>query len=144
VYCSLAHIRTAGTFQHFFYLQETGILSNSFIQCIVLRDEGQWRWGDSGFYNIIPTLIQLCTFPGLNYTEWSKNLCAPDDYTIVIRYTETFWSSCSNTCTFPPATEHTFSLHTVMIHLPHHYVSCRYPNSSQKHEEGGHLLSIWS
>jgi len=28
------------------------------------------------------------------YTEWSKNLCAPDDYSTIIRCTETFWSPC--------------------------------------------------
>ena len=28
------------------------------------------------------------------YTGWSKSLCAPDDYSTIIRCTETFWSSC--------------------------------------------------
>ena len=28
-------------------------------------------------------------------TEWSKSLCAPDDYNTYVRCTETFWSPCS-------------------------------------------------
>ena len=28
------------------------------------------------------------------HTEWSKSLCAPDDYSTIIRCTETFWSHC--------------------------------------------------
>jgi len=27
-------------------------------------------------------------------TWWSKSLCAPDDYSTIIRCTETFWSPC--------------------------------------------------
>jgi len=33
----------------------------------------------------------------LYYTGWSKNLCAPDDYSTSIRCTETFWSPCTPT-----------------------------------------------
>jgi hypothetical protein len=30
------------------------------------------------------------------YTGWSKSLCAPDDCIVIIRWTETFLSPCSN------------------------------------------------
>jgi len=33
--------------------------------------------------------------PTLN-TGWSKSLCAPDDYSTIIRCTETFWSPCTS------------------------------------------------
>jgi hypothetical protein len=28
--------------------------------------------------------------------QWSKSLCAPDDYNTIVRCTETFWSLCIN------------------------------------------------
>jgi len=31
---------------------------------------------------------------GNTYTGWSKSLCAPDDCTVIVRCTETFWSLC--------------------------------------------------
>jgi len=35
-------------------------------------------------------------YPFVHYstTEWSKSLCAPDDYSTIIRCTKTFWSPC--------------------------------------------------
>jgi hypothetical protein len=30
----------------------------------------------------------------LEYTGWSNGLCAPDDCTVIVRCTETFWSLC--------------------------------------------------
>jgi len=44
----------------------------------------------------------MCTVllpPGVNpmkltNTEWSKSPCALDDYSTIIRCTETFWSPC--------------------------------------------------
>jgi len=34
------------------------------------------------------TLGEIC------YTGWSKSLCTPDNYSTIIRCTETFWSLC--------------------------------------------------
>ena len=31
---------------------------------------------------------------GSVHTEWSKHLCAPDDCTVIVRCTETFWTLC--------------------------------------------------
>jgi hypothetical protein len=43
------------------------------------------NWENSG--------LLLRTFQ-LHSTEWSKCLCAPDNYNTIIRCTETFWSPC--------------------------------------------------
>ena len=50
-------------------MQESNILSNYFIHFIVLPDDGPIKTkyvGVSGSYNIVVTLIKLCTFVGLN------------------------------------------------------------------------------
>jgi len=35
------------------------------------------------------------------YTEWSRSLCAPDDYSTIIRCTENFWSLCTKPLPYP-------------------------------------------
>jgi len=40
----------------------------------------------------------------LCYTGWSKSLCAPDDYSTIIRCTEAFWSFCRKGVTYLPCT----------------------------------------
>ena len=41
------------------------------------------------------TTILFSTFLRSSSTGWSKSLCAPDDYTTIVRSTEAFWSPCS-------------------------------------------------
>jgi len=55
-------------------MQESNILSNYFIQFIVLPDDGPIKTknvGVSSSYNIVVTLIELCAFVGLNYNNWT-------------------------------------------------------------------------
>ena len=43
---------------------------------------------------IIIIIIKVIIILRINYTEWSKSLCAPDVCTVIVRCTETFWSPC--------------------------------------------------
>lgn len=55
-------------------MQESNMLSNHFIQFIVLPDDWPIKMkhvGVSGSYNIVVTLRQLCAFFGLNYNNWT-------------------------------------------------------------------------
>ena len=39
--------------------------------------------------------IELVIVQVSHSTGWSKSLCTPDDFIVIVRCTETFWSSCT-------------------------------------------------
>jgi len=88
----------------------------------------------------------------LGSTEWSKSLCAPDDYNTEVRCTETFWSPCIFSPSVPFTTSKVtpnvykllatvnFRFYDVMVytarfpppltHIPEQHVSERRPKQS--------------
>ena len=61
--------------------------------CIIPR----WRWVAVTAYKchlLQQHNVSGGSTPRIFNTGWSKSLCAPDDYTVIVRCTETFWSPC--------------------------------------------------